>query len=75
MPTFDNSAAGALREKIAQQLEQLRIPHNEFVISTLNAFGFRILRDHFPSERKEIIESARPGSGSLTPASLVSRIC
>jgi DNA helicase-2/ATP-dependent DNA helicase PcrA len=57
--TFDNSAAGALREKIAQQLEQLRIPHNEFVISTLNAFGFRTLREHFPSERKEIIESAR----------------
>ena len=40
-------------------MELLREPHNDFVISTLNAFGFRILRDHFPAEGKEIVESAR----------------
>ena len=28
-------------------------------IGALNAFGFRLLRDHFPAERKEIIEAAR----------------
>src|SRR5262249_41202496 len=57
--TFDNSAANALREKLAHQLTELQLLSNEFVISTLNAFGFRLLRDHFPAEYKQIIESSR----------------
>jgi len=57
--TFDNAAAKALREKLESSCKQLSLSKNDFSISTLNAFGFRILRDHFPQERKDIIESSR----------------
>lgn len=57
--TFDNSASQALREKISEQLADLKVGNAEFTISTLNAFGFRLLREHFPQEHKNIIESNR----------------
>ncbi len=57
--TFDNSAVSALREKVMEQLSSLAAPHHNFAISTLNAFGFRLLREHFPSEHKPIIEQSR----------------
>ncbi|WP_315718276.1 MULTISPECIES: ATP-dependent helicase [unclassified Bradyrhizobium] len=57
--SFDNSAARALREKLSEQLSALGAPQQNFQISTLNAFGFRLLRDYFPGEHKQIIESHR----------------
>jgi DNA helicase II / ATP-dependent DNA helicase PcrA len=57
--TFDNSAVSALREKVTEQLSAIAAPHHKFAISTLNAFGFRILREYFASEHKSIIEHAR----------------
>jgi DNA helicase-2/ATP-dependent DNA helicase PcrA len=57
--TFDNSAAQSLRSKIAEQLVHLDLAPNDFLINTLNAFGFRLLREHFESEYKQIIEPRR----------------
>jgi DNA helicase-2/ATP-dependent DNA helicase PcrA len=57
--TFDNSASRALREKIDEQLATLSLKQEEFQITTLNAFGFRVLRECFPQEFKQIIESNR----------------
>lgn len=57
--TFDNAAGKALRDKIAEQLATLNIDHNTFQISTLNAFGYRLLKDCFPPEFKSIIEPNR----------------
>lgn len=57
--TFDNSAVSALREKVTEQLAGLSAPHHNFQITTLNAFGFRLLRDHFAAEHKQIIEQHR----------------
>jgi DNA helicase-2/ATP-dependent DNA helicase PcrA len=58
--TFDNSAAKALRDKIAEQLANHQsVAHNQFQISTLNAFGYRLLREYFPEEAKPIIEHNR----------------
>ncbi|WP_315772311.1 MULTISPECIES: ATP-dependent helicase [unclassified Bradyrhizobium] len=57
--TFDNSAVRALREKVTEQLSGLSAPHQNFQISTLNAFGYKILRDHFHAEHKQIIEAPR----------------
>jgi DNA helicase-2/ATP-dependent DNA helicase PcrA len=57
--TFDNSAVRALREKVTEQLSALAAPQHKFAISTLNAFGYRLLREHFVSEHKPIIEQAR----------------
>lgn len=57
--TFDNSAARALRDKVTEQLASFSAPRQNFRISTLNAFGFRLLRDHFSSEHKQIIEQHR----------------
>ncbi|QOZ25913.1 ATP-dependent helicase [Bradyrhizobium sp. CCBAU 51753] len=57
--TFDNSAAHALRERISEQLAALSTPHQNFHISTLNAFGYKLLRDHFSAEHKQIIEARR----------------
>ncbi|TPQ31547.1 hypothetical protein C2U70_23910 [Bradyrhizobium guangdongense] len=57
--TFDNSAVTALREKVTEQLAALSAPHQNFQISTLNAFGYRLLREHFQAEHKQIIEAPR----------------
>jgi DNA helicase-2/ATP-dependent DNA helicase PcrA len=57
--TFDNSAAKSLRDKVAEQLAQLRVTRNDFNISTLNAFGYRLIREHFENEHKPIIEPSR----------------
>src|SRR5262249_27747618 len=55
--TFDNSAAGALKEKISEQLGSNS--QNEFQITTLNSFGYRLLRELFPQEFKPVIEQNR----------------
>jgi DNA helicase II / ATP-dependent DNA helicase PcrA len=56
--TFDNAAAKALRDKITEH-HALGIEQSTFQITTLNAFGFRILKDCFPGEFKQIIEPNR----------------
>jgi DNA helicase II / ATP-dependent DNA helicase PcrA len=56
--TFDNSAANALKEKVNSQTETGLSPE-QFQITTLNAFGFRILRENFPQEYRQIIEPGR----------------
>jgi DNA helicase II / ATP-dependent DNA helicase PcrA len=57
--TFDNSASRALKEKVDEQLVSLNASHQNFQITTLNAFGYRLLREHFPEEAKPVIESNR----------------
>jgi DNA helicase II / ATP-dependent DNA helicase PcrA len=57
--TFDNSASRALKEKVDEQLASLNASHQTFQITTLNAFGYRLLREHFPEEAKPVIESNR----------------
>jgi DNA helicase II / ATP-dependent DNA helicase PcrA len=57
--TFDNSATRALKEKVAEQLASLNDPRDDFQITTLNAFGYRLLREYFPSEFKPVIETNR----------------
>jgi DNA helicase-2/ATP-dependent DNA helicase PcrA len=57
--TFDNAAGKALRDKIIEQLATTKIDHNTFQISTLNAFGYRSLREYFSAEFKPIIETNR----------------
>jgi DNA helicase II / ATP-dependent DNA helicase PcrA len=56
--TFDNAAAKALRDKITEH-HALGIEHSTFQITTLNAFGFRVLKDCFPEEFKQVIEANR----------------
>jgi superfamily I DNA/RNA helicase len=46
-------------QKVTDQLSALAAPHHNFTISTLNAFGFRLLREHFAPEHKQIIEQPR----------------
>jgi DNA helicase II / ATP-dependent DNA helicase PcrA len=57
--TFDNSASRALKEKVDEQLASLNVSHKTFQITTLNAFGYRLLRENFPEEAKPVIESNR----------------
>jgi ATP-dependent DNA helicase UvrD/PcrA len=56
--TFDNAAAKALKDKVTEH-HTLGIDHSVLQITTLNAFGYRILRENFPEENKQIIESHR----------------
>src|SRR5205085_6032444 len=57
--TFDNAAAKALRNKICEQLGSLSIDQNTFQITTLNSFGYRLLKECFPQEFKQVIEPGR----------------
>jgi superfamily I DNA/RNA helicase len=57
--TFDNSATKALREKIVAELGSENWSHNAFQITTLNSFGYRLLKDHFSEEYKPVIEQHR----------------
>lgn len=58
--TFDNSAASALREKVETTAGSgNNLSPDQFQITTLNAFGFKILRENFPAEYKRIIERNR----------------
>jgi DNA helicase-2/ATP-dependent DNA helicase PcrA len=57
--TFDNAAGKALRDKIAEQLARLAIDHSAYHITTLNAFGYGLLRQTFPAEYRQVIEGNR----------------
>ncbi len=56
--TFDNSAANSLKGKFSDQLSN-SINLNEFQITTLNAFGYSILREYIPQEYKQVIPDYR----------------
>lgn len=57
--TFDNSAVSAIKSKLAEQLSSLSIPLEGLTISTLNAFGYRFLRDHVPREHKPVLSKQK----------------
>lgn len=62
--TFDNSAANSLREKQSDQMMRLSRadgidPLGGLTISTLNAFGYRLLKENFPDEYRAIIGGGR----------------
>jgi len=53
--TFDTSAAKALRDKMSEQTQAVGTSLRNFQVSTLNAFGYGILRQYFASEFKPIV--------------------
>ncbi len=57
--TFDNAAARALMDKLAETSAAAFVQQNQIRITTLNAFGYRLLGEYFPDERKDIIERRR----------------
>lgn len=57
--TFDKSAETSLKAKFAEELNQLRIGINGLRISTLNAFGYGLLRDYVPKEFKNVVPDHR----------------
>lgn len=57
--TFDNSAASSLSSKFREQVEKLSIRIDDVNISTLNAFGYRLLKDRIPHESKPVVTDAR----------------
>ncbi len=60
--TFDNSARGSLRTKLEEQLRICPLPSQNLNISTLNAFGYGLLRDYVPQDYKNVVEDARQRS-------------
>jgi DNA helicase-2/ATP-dependent DNA helicase PcrA len=58
--TFDNAAKDSLQQKLHAQLQELdartsaRLTLNELTISTLNAFGYGLLREHARDEWKHV---------------------
>ena len=57
--TFDNAAVNSIRLKLRERLTEVGIELSQLRISTLNAYGYSVLRDFFPPEYKRVIESPR----------------
>jgi len=57
--TFDTSAAKALRDKMAEQTQAMETSLRNFHVSTLNAFGYGILREYFPNEFKPVVSKSQ----------------
>ena len=59
MLTFDTAAAAAIKQKLSETLRQ--DPHGIFKtkVTTLNAFGYSVIRTHFPKEYKNIASEKR----------------
>jgi len=57
--TFDNAAATSLREKLNAVLQKTNAQLTGLRISTLNAFGYQLLREYFPVEFKPVIPDYR----------------
>jgi DNA helicase-2/ATP-dependent DNA helicase PcrA len=57
--TFDNSAAESLRSKLREQLDDLGVDVGGIRVSTLNAYGYSILREYFPSEFSPVVSADR----------------
>lgn len=60
--TFDNAAVNSIRLKLREQLAEPGTDLSRLRISTLNAYGYSVLREFFPSEYRPVIESRRPYS-------------
>ena len=62
--TFDNAAAKTLRERFIEQTTKIGIPHIflERQVTTLNAFGYHLLRQFFPQEFKQVATKSQTGS-------------
>lgn len=56
--TFDNSAANSLKTKFMEQLGST-INSRDFYVTTLNAFGYSILREYISKEYKQVIPDYR----------------
>jgi DNA helicase-2/ATP-dependent DNA helicase PcrA len=54
--TFDNAAVSSLQAKLAEQLAHQGVDHLALAISTLNAYGYRLLWQYMPDEAKDIVE-------------------
>lgn len=80
--TFDNSAATSLRDKLAEELNTLKVTGGAAVhqlgqlnISTLNAYGNGLIRDRFPQEagrvpeRRTLLWHIRSGRSELKEVS------
>lgn len=57
--TFDNAAVSSIRLKLRDKLAELGAELSGLRIMTLNAYGYAVLRQHFPQEYKPVIESKR----------------
>ncbi|MBM4089612.1 MAG: ATP-dependent helicase [Planctomycetes bacterium] len=57
--TFDNAAVNSIRIKLRERTGTLDTELSQLRISTLNAYGYSVLRDFFPPEYKRVIESPR----------------
>jgi DNA helicase-2/ATP-dependent DNA helicase PcrA len=57
--TFDNAAVNSIKLKLRERLIEFGIELSKLRISTLNAYGYSVLRDFFQSEYKPVIESRR----------------
>lgn len=62
--TFDNSAANSLRDKLAAEMAGLKAAGatpdlGGLGIATLNAYGYGLVREHFPADFKKL-----PGDGA-----------
>lgn len=58
--TFDNAAAGSLRTKLGEELTRLSADVRGLTISTLNAYGYGLLREYFAAEYQPIAPEWRP---------------
>jgi DNA helicase-2/ATP-dependent DNA helicase PcrA len=57
--TFDNAAAGSLRATFQSELAKHNLSSLAVKITTLNAFGYELLRTYFPSEYKGVVMAKR----------------
>jgi DNA helicase II / ATP-dependent DNA helicase PcrA len=57
--TFDNSAAGSLRATFQSELAKHNLSSLAVKITTLNAFGYELLRTYFPPEYKGVVTPKR----------------
>jgi DNA helicase-2/ATP-dependent DNA helicase PcrA len=53
--TFDTAAAKALLDRMAEETQRLGTSVRSFNVSTLNSFGYGVLRECFPSEFKPVL--------------------
>lgn len=55
--TFDKAAVNSIKLKLAERLTEIGTELSQLRLSTLNAYGYSVLRDFFPREYKQVIES------------------
>jgi hypothetical protein len=55
--TFDKAAVNSIKLKLGERLTEIGISLTQLRLSTLNAYGYSVLREFFPPEYKKVIES------------------